>query len=376
MARKADRGLAVLLGAGMLIAGCSDKTPADKDAAKNEAAPAARVSQPLQDGVEQTTTSTCKAADALNDAITGFLDAPNDDNLETARRAWREAHSDYRQLAFLYALAGQPMPQQHNDRDPIDAHPLLPGYLDQVPGYPHSGLTYSEVPLTPDYLRKEHQSTDFYYLTLGFHPLESLLWPAGADGTDETIQRYQRPEKPPEETVNAPERRHDLLRLIANALDRDIQTLCTAQNTAYLVTGLVELDGHPGRAAATLDKALGAKIGKPLAAWTQSPDGEDHNGMPLAHSPEAATDFSELAALVRHLATEWNEALLAGVDSADTLDQQMQALAKQLAAIDMTQAPINTDALDAARQALAQVRETLARISLKAPAESSEEAGE
>lgn len=376
MARMANRGLVVLLGAGMLIAGCSDKTPADKDAAKNEAAaPAARIPQPLQDGVEQTTTSACKAADTLNNTITGFLDEPNDDNLETARQAWREAHSDYRQLAFLYALAGQSMPQQHNDRDPIDAHPLLPGYLDQVPGYPHSGLTYSEVPLTPDYLRKEHQSTDFYYLTLGFHPLESLLWPAGTDGIDETIQRYRLPKTTPEETVNAPERRHDLLRLIANVLDRDVKTLCNAQNTAYLVTGLAAFDNHPGRAAAALDKRLGATIGQPLTAWSQSPDGEDHNGMPVAHSPEAATDFRELAALVRHLSAKWTDVLLDGTDAVSTLNQQMQALATQLEAIDMTQAPIHTDALEAAQQALAQVRETLARISLKAPV-ASEEAGE
>ncbi|TBW55883.1 hypothetical protein EZI54_10600 [Marinobacter halodurans] len=377
MARMAGCGLALLLGTGMLIAGCSDKTPAEKDMeTPPETAPAARIPQPLQDGVEQTTTSACNGASALNAAVATFLDNPGGDTLKKARQAWRQAHSDYRRLAFLYGLAGQAMPQKYNDRDPIDAHPLLPGYLDQVPGYPHSGLTYSEVPLTPDYLRKEHQSTDFYYLTQGFHPLESLLWPAGASSAEETLKRYRLPKKQSEETVNAPDRRHDLLRLIANALNRDVQTLCNTENTAYLVTGLVAIDGNPGRAAATLDKRLGATIGKRLDAWFRFPDGEDHNGMPVAHSPGAATDFSELAAIVRHQATAWNGILLAGVDSTETLRQQMQALAKRLDAIDPSRTPVDTDALEAARQALAQVRETLVSISLNAPAASSEEAGQ
>ena len=57
----------------------------------------------------------------------------------------------------------------------IDAHPLLPGYLDTVYGYPYSGLIHSDIPLTLANLYQEFQLGDPAYVTLGFHALEVML---------------------------------------------------------------------------------------------------------------------------------------------------------------------------------------------------------
>lgn len=179
----------------------------------------------------------CDTTAELHDRVTTFLDAPSGDTLDAARALWRQAHDHYRLLRAGYQLAGLQPPHVADGRDPVDAWPLIPGYLDQVPGYPYSGLVYSEVPLTPDFLAAEHQSTDFDYLTLGFHPLEFMLWGNPGEGREDQAQKFAGQVDSPDQ-LDSPGRRRDLTRLISNQLQRSVAPLCSAEEQARLASAL------------------------------------------------------------------------------------------------------------------------------------------
>ncbi len=360
MPRMGKSALPCLLGALLLAAGCSKQEPAGEREASAPMEHATRVPDGLQKQVRLLARQTCDTTAALTGASQAFVDAPDVAKLETARQHWQTAHARYQSLAFGYRLAGLAMPQEKNDRDPIDAHRQLPGYLDQVPGYPHSGLAYSEVPLTPAHLRKEHQSIDFYYLTLGFHPLEALLWPAGESDPQATVERFTGSTAPEsDEVVDAPARRQALLRVIAGELKRDASALCSTGNEAYLVTGLAPLLEDPRRFMASLDEALGATLGTALDALISNPDAEDRNGMPLLHSPQAGTDITEYRRLIADIRQQWLPMGLPNSEVRAPIDQALNELAARLEAIDPMQRPLDTEALTAARQQLDRVSQRL-----------------
>lgn len=190
-----------------------------------------------RDDIGKRSMAVCSATVTLHNDVTGFLDAPSEETLSQAQLSWTNAHNAYRLLADDYRLADLTPPQIADSRDPIDAWPLLPGYLDQVPGYPRSGLVYSEVPMTPDFLAKEHQSTDFYYLTEGFHPLEFMLWGNPGETLASQAAKFS-PSASGEDELDIPGRRRDLTRLLSNTLKNTSAQLCTPQEQARLVDGL------------------------------------------------------------------------------------------------------------------------------------------
>ena len=69
----------------------------------------------------------------------------------------------------------------HSNHSRIDQHPLIPGYLDSVPGYPLSGLIHSDIELNESVLHQEHQLGDPAYVALGFHALKFMLY--GEEGS-------------------------------------------------------------------------------------------------------------------------------------------------------------------------------------------------
>lgn len=362
-----QRSMVRSLGLALLLTGCSEPPPPEEAPITEGTETATAIPEALKSAVSEKTQAVCDDTETLTQHVTQFLDAPGIDSLKTARDGWRQAHETYLQLATIYRIAELPPPQQFNDRDPVDAHPMLPGYLDQVPNYPRSGLTFSEVPLTPEFLREEHQSTDFYYLTLGFHPLESLLWPQGNRPAEATLANFQaQASKPNGDRINAPQRRQDLLRLIATALERDTQPLCQPQNQAYLMTELANLSESPAKAAVRLERTLAGTVGDALSRWSQNPEGEDRNGMPVAHSPQARSDFAEYSATLNYLRNTWLPILLKGEEEGLTEAQQsLETLAHKLAAIDQGEKPLDQAALTEARAALTEFSEGLTELAFK-----------
>lgn len=223
----------------LALTGCSEPEPPATAPEPPVQPPApAEVSEGLSEGVSTRLAAVCEHTATLHEQVTGFLASPAAEQLKAAREAWQRAHRQYRQLVTLYQLANLNMPQVVDDRDPIDAYPILPGYLDQVPGYPRSGVVYSEVPLTPDFLLEEHQSTDFFYLTRGFHPLEFMLFGGSDDTLASQVEKFAGSVANEEEEINAPQRRQALARMISSGLARDIRALCTKTEQRRLAEAL------------------------------------------------------------------------------------------------------------------------------------------
>ncbi|WP_166266308.1 imelysin family protein [Marinobacter caseinilyticus] len=300
------RNLALSLSASafLLLAGCDAPKPptptVDDTLSSAEPFPEA-----IRNEVMAQTGKVCDATVVLKDSTAEFLDNPDADTLTAAQTQWAAAHRDYTQLMALYTVAGTQPLHIRDDRDSIDAYPMLPGYLDRVPGYPRSGLVYSEVPLTPDFLREEHQYSDFYYLTLGFHPLETMLWGSAEQSAKERAALYTRKEQVPEDQVDSHTRRAELLRLIAHRLTRDVAVLCQPNSQTHLMAELTTVVQHRADLLNASRRALKTMVQSPLSQWSAHPDGEDRNGMPIWHAPLARSDFdnmrTQVAALNDHL---------------------------------------------------------------------------
>lgn len=178
----------------------------------------------------------CQLATDLEQQIRHFASKPETARLMDARAAWRQAHEQYRLVWSDYQQAGLTLPQQGDDRDTLDAWPILPGYLDQVPGYPKSGLVHADLALSQRFLAVEHQSTDFHYLTRGFHPIEFLLWGEPAEAAADRVKHFVSPEPAP--AIDAAQRRRQLLGLMAEDLAAQLQTLCRPSEQGRLSQAL------------------------------------------------------------------------------------------------------------------------------------------
>lgn len=246
------RTFAPLLLASLFLAGC-DRTP--QAPASKESQPAAEQStvasteqswqQALLEEAQQAHAALQSATDQLALSIDQFLAEPNNDSHKAARDAWRQAHQAYKAVRFYQFLGlTPPAPEQspqgsHPLLSRLDLHPLEPGYLDSVEGYPFSGLVYSEsVPLTPESLNEQHQFSDTAYIVYGFHPIEFLLW--GENRNQQTRRSwhdFQHPSQDPataesnqslNEHSTAKLRRRQLLSAITITLTQDIETLVQA----------------------------------------------------------------------------------------------------------------------------------------------------
>lgn len=172
----------------------------------------------------------------LHQTLQAFLTTPSEQTLLDAQDAWRRCHEDWHRLDPLLALA---------DSNPglfarlqeavfnIDAYPLLPGYIDAIAAYPHSGIV-NDISLTinASTLRAQHGLTDAGDVALGFHAMEFLLWGEHGERNPDDFALVQ------EATVaqsNAGlniadlpnNRRRDMLLLLSHLLKDDISNLHT-----------------------------------------------------------------------------------------------------------------------------------------------------
>jgi len=226
------------------LAGCNggDSTLQRPD----EPRPETRVALPLTDQAQAAHERLQTAATELRRQVEALLANPEKDSLQAARNAWRTAHIAYK-ATRLYQNLGLEHPQfdqsstdpvAHRLWDRLDTYPLEPGYLDYVEGYPFSGLVFAEsVPINPASLNDQHQLTDRFYVTLGFHALEFLLWGENQDqDTRRAWQDYAKVKEgadvkegtQPNERTQSRLRRRQLLDTLSAMLSQDLQALATA----------------------------------------------------------------------------------------------------------------------------------------------------
>jgi len=128
------------------------------------------------------------SAKKLRKAVSIFIDKPTEQQLKICQDELEQTHLNYI-ATYLYRntliLAKIEHPELdknrltpeivHSNNSRLDKHPIIPGYIDSVDGYPSSGIIFSEQEITINFINKEHQFSDEAYVTLGFHALGYLL---------------------------------------------------------------------------------------------------------------------------------------------------------------------------------------------------------
>lgn len=127
-------------------------------------------------------------AQALDAVIASFLHHPNPLSLEEAQNAWKAAYESYLKVSFFDQVPRFEKPKFHEDletyaniKEEIDSWPIEAGYIDYLPMYPLSGIVNDlTLKITYDGILEQHGFSDARFASLGFHPMEFLLF--GAEG--------------------------------------------------------------------------------------------------------------------------------------------------------------------------------------------------
>ncbi|GMG87851.1 imelysin family protein [Biformimicrobium ophioploci] len=237
------RYFSTLVGVSLALVACSADRPDGRDRAVQGDAGAAAVAvdpvdPPARDAAGQAQAlalwgrgqaaleNAGTAAAVLQSAVESMLEQPDAARLDAVRNAWEKSHEAYMRalpwlrLAFAapeHALEGRAMLLQ------IDSWPVVPGYLDRVPGYPASGLVHdTALELTSGSLRKQHRLTADEEASLGFHVLELLLWGATGERRAADFVAGSGGEAPQQAPAA---RRRLLVQLVAGALAQDFERL-------------------------------------------------------------------------------------------------------------------------------------------------------
>lgn len=111
---------------------------------------------------------------ALESDITSFLSKPDQVNLLAAQQTWQKAHTTFSAAQFGFISNSRTL-QEILFR--VDAWPIQPGFIDNLPNYPVSGVVFDEtLPMDLEHLTTQHGITDNEEVILGFHALELLLF--------------------------------------------------------------------------------------------------------------------------------------------------------------------------------------------------------
>ncbi len=127
-------------------------------------------------------------AQTLDRVIASFLHHPNPLSLKECQDAWIKTYNAYLQVSFFYQVPRFEKPQfieqsqtYENLHQRLDQWPIEGGYIDYLPGYPLSGIINDmTLKVSEKSLLEQHGFSDFSYASVGFHPLEFLLF--GQDG--------------------------------------------------------------------------------------------------------------------------------------------------------------------------------------------------
>jgi putative iron-regulated protein len=172
------------------------------------------------DHVHKTYAEAAAEAGKLEAAVTALLDAPSEETLSAARKAWIAARQPYlRSEAFRFydgpieAIEGE-----------INAWPMNEAFIDYVAGKADAGLINGKEPLDIATLATTNQKSDEADVTTGWHAIEFLLW-----GQDLSLDGPgQRPYTDYIAAQNNNDRRREYLKAVTAKLVADIGVLETA----------------------------------------------------------------------------------------------------------------------------------------------------
>lgn len=186
MERRLTTLLLVLLAGCVPLVGCGDD-PAGKDASGPDGSEAAsfdvklarQVIENYADGVHASYEAALTSAKAMASAINGFLAAPSEPTLQTARQAWIDARDEYGRTE-AYRFYGGPI--DNDDDGPealLNGWPLDEAYIDRVEGGAGPGIVGDTVnfpEITTEALVAANEQGGEANLSTGWHAIEFLLW--------------------------------------------------------------------------------------------------------------------------------------------------------------------------------------------------------
>ncbi len=117
------------------------------------------------------------AAPGFREAVGALLEHPDDTRLHTARNAWTLLYQGFNRAWPVLATRATLAPSLAHPLARADIWPILPGYVDAVPGWPESGLVYDvTLPLNTDTLIAQQDMTDPAEVSVGLQVLHLLLF--------------------------------------------------------------------------------------------------------------------------------------------------------------------------------------------------------
>lgn len=188
--------------------------------------------------LEQHLTETTELLGEFRSATSRFLDKPDSTGLAMLRTAWAQSYLSFERSTIDRHFIALLLPEQQATQlrgleFQLDQWPILPGYVDSLADYPHSGFINDvDLAINESNLRSQHGLFDLYEATLGFHVLEFLIWGEQPDSprqaghflqmtelsADQRDAGYQIDQLPAN-------RRRDYLNLASELLHRDHQAL-------------------------------------------------------------------------------------------------------------------------------------------------------
>ncbi len=269
--------------------------PAHTNTTKTDSQPPLKLWQ----AAEQILRDTLEVTRQLNNAIDQLLADPSDTTLAASRTAWQQAHNQFSvMLPFMRMseLHPQLLPGIYELRHQIDAWPIMPGYIDSVEAYPHSGIVNDiALPLTAESLRGQHALTDNSEVSLGFHALAFILWGEhGARSATDFIFQQSSPAGSELSITELPNnRRRTYLKLASNLLTDDLARLHQLWQKQEVALQQLE----PGEQWVLVEEGLASAI----TTWKQQAEhciGEDDPSQDMAE--EESGNTSPVAAIACH----------------------------------------------------------------------------
>ena len=269
--------------------------------------------------------STCSAVIQLQQTMQQFVLQPSEKGLNKMKAEWLTSHHHYASTQFFRNINIKHPVYDQSKNDPvqhpltirIDQTPLLPGYIDEIKGYPKSGYIFSTLPIDRETVNKEHQFADSAYVLMGFHAIEFLLWGEG----NRTYQGFSPlPSTLQEGDDESPAlfniRRSELLSLTTNVLAEDLSTLCKEwdMDTGFYATTLKALTTEEQDAAINAaTEQLISSLQINTAKIRQATDNNEESIRIEPHSEFSNSDEGDIKAQISVLkalvdSNEWLEA--------------------------------------------------------------------
>jgi putative iron-regulated protein len=201
------------------------------------------------------------AADAMEKAVTSFVETPSEKSMQAARQAWLDARIPYLQTeAFRFYEGPIDMVEMQ-----INAWPVDENYIDYVAEAPEAGIinaTNKHPQLSAELIAELNEKEGEKNISTGYHAIEFLLWGQDlkANGPGDRSFRDYLP------TARNAARRGEYLRIVTRQLLANLRLVAEAWTTDNPTNYRAQLLTQPAdEALKKIIKGMGSLSGPELS---------------------------------------------------------------------------------------------------------------